>query len=697
MRRIRWSLTLTFTIAGGALAACGGARSKPPTTSPRVQVTQATTPRATSCIRADASQPGPERVAKNGIGSTVVLAKWAGKNVAFVSDSDDRAVHAVDVDSKKHLSTTKLDGRPGQLVMLKDGRLVVTLRDRAKLAVLDPARADAPLETRCSVDTPADPVGLALTPGEDVLVAAAWDHALAAYRGDELKHAYTVDVEREPQAIVVSAEGKTAFVAHSVGGKASIVDLETKQVRRVMLEGLQHHHLNELRKKATQQLDGQNSVRVDGIATAGHEKLYQLASAEIDRLRTTGMFAMRTSCQSFALARAENPGGRIFAPQVLVDPGNLEQRAQGYGNTMMRTEVPSVAVIDEKTGLPLMSSLAIGNDTSIFSRFGQAPEPERCVLPRAAAVDDTSQSLLVACYGIDTVIAYDAASADPAHAEKRRWRVPAGPSGIAVDRLGRRAVVWSQFDRNVAVIPLGEKLEQEEGKDDETVARIEIEADPERQLSVAIALGRSLFHASGDQRIARDGRACASCHPDGRDDGLVWATPNGPRRTKMLAGMLKGTAPFSWDGDNAKLTDHLQDTFKRLSGEGGLRSLELRALVAYLESLEAPTRAGISDKVKIARGESSFRSAAAGCATCHDGHALTDSKLHDVQSQHKGDRTKEFDTPSLRFISGRAPYFHDGRYRTLRELLVGTSGKMGHTAQLSPQQLDDLESYLKSL
>ena len=32
------------------------------------------------------------------------------------------------------------------------------------------------------------------------------------------------------------------------------------------------------------------------------------------------------------------------------------------------------------------------------------------------------------------------------------------------------------------------------------------------------------------ERLSGDGRACASCHPDGRDDGLVWSTPNGPRQ-----------------------------------------------------------------------------------------------------------------------------------------------------------------------
>jgi hypothetical protein len=52
---------------------------------------------------------------------------------------------------------------------------------------------------------------------------------------------------------------------------------------------------------------------------------------------------------------------------------------------------------------------------------------------------------------------------------------------------------------------------------------------------------RALFHETDDFRLSADGRACASCHPDGREDGLTWATPDGPRQTIMLAGRIDGS------------------------------------------------------------------------------------------------------------------------------------------------------------
>jgi cytochrome c peroxidase len=68
-----------------------------------------------------------------------------------------------------------------------------------------------------------------------------------------------------------------------------------------------------------------------------------------------------------------------------------------------------------------------------------------------------------------------------------------------------------------------------------------------------------------------------------------------------------------------------------------------------------------------------------------------------VKSKAKADQSSVFNTPSLRFVGGTGPYFHDGRYKTLRALLTSTDGTMGHTKHLSPDDLDALEAYLRTL
>ena len=96
----------------------------------------------------------------------------------------------------------------------------------------------------------------------------------------------------------------------------------------------------------------------------------------------------------------------------------------------------------------------------------------------------------------------------------------------------------------------------------------------------------------GDSRISSDGRACASCHPDGREDALTWSTPDGARQTPMLAGRVADTAPYGWLGSSDKLQDHLKKTFERLSGEG-LPKVEVAALVDYISTMVPPVERAV--------------------------------------------------------------------------------------------------------
>jgi cytochrome c peroxidase len=68
-----------------------------------------------------------------------------------------------------------------------------------------------------------------------------------------------------------------------------------------------------------------------------------------------------------------------------------------------------------------------------------------------------------------------------------------------------------------------------------------------------------------------------------------------------------------------------------------------------------------------------------------------------VKSRTAIDLSAKFDTPSLRFVGGSAPYFHDGRYADLDTLLSKSDGKMGRTKHLSPTELADLKAYLETL
>jgi cytochrome c peroxidase len=80
------------------------------------------------------------------------------------------------------------------------------------------------------------------------------------------------------------------------------------------------------------------------------------------------------------------------------------------------------------------------------------------------------------------------------------------------------------------------------------------------------------------------------------------------------------------------------------------------------------------------------------------GGTSTDATVH-LFTMRTGDSVPGlgFDTPSLRFIRGTAPYFHDGRYPTLEALLEDPTSTMGHADTLSVQDRAALAAYLRTL
>ncbi|MBX5481297.1 MAG: c-type cytochrome [Myxococcaceae bacterium] len=202
--------------------------------------------------------------------------------------------------------------------------------------------------------------------------------------------------------------------------------------------------------------------------------------------------------------------------------------------------------------------------------------------------------------------------------------------------------------------------------------------------------GRDLFV----QPAEGSGLACASCHPDGLDDGRVWNFDSiGPRRTPPLVGGLVDTAPFHWDGD-MKDFDHLM--LEVFVGRMGARpSLLKRApqMLAWLDSLPGPrhTDAELDDAAR--RGEALFHDATVGCASCHSGSRFTNNATMDVGTGGK------FQVPRLVGLAGRAPYMHDGCAQTLEQRFDPACGGANHgnVSGLSPEQLHDLVEYLKTL
>jgi mono/diheme cytochrome c family protein len=100
------------------------------------------------------------------------------------------------------------------------------------------------------------------------------------------------------------------------------------------------------------------------------------------------------------------------------------------------------------------------------------------------------------------------------------------------------------------------------------------------------------------------------------------------------------------------------------------------------------------DEAAAARGKTLFNGAGTQCASCHSGTSFTNNESRNVGTGGN------FQVPSLRGLSLRAPYLHNGCAKTLEERFTPTCGggdQHGVTSNLSASQIADLVAYLKTL
>jgi cytochrome c peroxidase len=98
----------------------------------------------------------------------------------------------------------------------------------------------------------------------------------------------------------------------------------------------------------------------------------------------------------------------------------------------------------------------------------------------------------------------------------------------------------------------------------------------------------------------------------------------------------------------------------------------IAAFERTLTALNSPYDRYLQGKNKVfsesaIRGERLFFSTTLGCVHCHHGQLLTDGRYHRIVS----DSPHRYRTPGLRQVALTAPYFHDGRFDTLRSAIEG--------------------------
>jgi mono/diheme cytochrome c family protein len=193
-------------------------------------------------------------------------------------------------------------------------------------------------------------------------------------------------------------------------------------------------------------------------------------------------------------------------------------------------------------------------------------------------------------------------------------------------------------------------------------------------------------------------QSCASCHPDARADGLNWDLINdgfgSPKNTKSHVFSIQ-TPPAMSTGIRASAQIAVRSGLKYIQFVSQPESCAA-AIDAYLTALRpevSPHLVAGALNESAARGALLFQSQS--CTGCHSGDYFTDGQLHDIGTATAQEAGVRFDTPTLRELWRTAPYLHDGRSATVREVVVTVHAS--RVSGLTPSQIDDLVEYLMSL
>ena len=543
------------------------------------------------------------------------------------------------------------------------------------------------------IDVPAEPTGLALSPdAAKLIVTCAAPRStvvvLDAASGDRLA---AIPAGHTAMSPAISPDGKRLYVCNRFSGDVSVIDLAAgKAVARVAAvrepiaaavtpDGrtvLVANHLPNARTDKTLSFD------VTPVVTVIDTRTHETAAIELRH----GANGLRGLCVS--------PDGKHALVTHLL--ANFEMTPFRVDTGWINTNVVSVIDVERRQVISTIGldeyDMGTGNPYDVtWTADGEsvcvsvAGTHELCVIDQSDLLGEFARQTMQPMMAVWPIYLSLGESL------WRRVKLPGnGPRGLA--GAGSKVYVAQYFSDTVAVVDL-------ETASDVSIGTIALgpapRLTPERR-------GQLLFH---DATLCyQQWVSCASCHPDGRMDGLNWDLMNdGQGNFKNTKSMLLAhqTPPAMAEGVRESAEVAVRSGFEHILFADRPEE-EAAAVDAYLRSLRpVPSPHLVDGRLSPAaeRGRELFQSERVGCHTCHPAPLYTDRKMHNVGTRRPHERNERFDTPTLVEVWRTAPYLHDGRYKTMKELFVeGRHGlPRGRSDDLSEQEIDDLVEFVLSM
>ena len=264
-----------------------------------------------------------------------------------------------------------------------------------------------------------------------------------------------------------------------------------------------------------------------------------------------------------------------------------------------------------------------------------------------------------------------------------------GLRGLAV--IGRKAYIAEYFTDSLGIVDI------------DRLAQPAVRSIPlgKTRSATFIRKGEVLFN---DASLSyQKWNSCTSCHTgDGRASALNWDLLNdGVANPKNIRSLLLShkTPPAMITGVRENAESAVRSGIRYVQF-ASTTERKAQAIDAYLKSLEPiPSPYLVNGKLSVAAGAGQKLFGKAGCALCHSQPLYTNMSKYDVGTRTERDDHKEFDTPTLIEVWRTAPYLHDGRAVTIKDVLTkfNKDDRHGHTSELTDKQIEELATFVLSL
>jgi DNA-binding beta-propeller fold protein YncE/cytochrome c len=606
---------------------------------------------------------------------------WSGLAVLAIAGGWTVAqlLFAKDEAAANPVANPARDRSPVDLALSADGTWLVTANQSSSTASLV-RTADGKVLDEATVGQ--RPTSMAICPdGRHVLVSGSRSHDLTLLEvaNGELAHRATIAVGYEPHGIAVSPDGRTAYVALTAEDRIAVVDLAAQKITGHVAVGRWPRYM-------TLSADGSKLV----VGCSGSGGLWTIDTAARRVLSHQDFSGL-----NFGHVHLARDGRHAYVPWTF------------YGNN------PTTAGFI-RLGWVMGSRLArISLETSEKrNAISLDPRGKAVADVHGLAMTSDEQTAVIAASGSHELLVLQTADlpwigiggsehmdAMLAADKKRFARIPlAGrPLAVRIAADNRTVYVANALENAVQVVDLAER------KLARTIPLGGLSAsDPKTPLA---RRGEAIFHDA--TRCLEQWYSCHTCHYEGGTNAETIDTFNDGTtytyKTVLPLYHVSETGPWTWHGWQKSLEDSIEKTFTMTMRGPKPSADDTRALVAFMATLEPPPNphraANGALSVAAQRGKAVFHSEKAGCANCHSGPNFTDGQLHEVGLGTSTDRYKGFNTPSLIGLSRKPRLLHDGRVRTLEELLTGphSPAKVTGQGELTPEERRDLIDYLKTL